>query len=105
MTRGERCHGRLPPEPVADPTPQSAPPAAPPDPETLLRSRAYVALLVFGAAIGVPVAVVAFFFLKAISETQHYFYSTLPGELGYSSVPMWWPAPLLVVAGVLVSLT
>ena len=82
-----------------------ADPTAPPDPETLLRSRAYVALLVFGAAIGVPVAVVAYFFLKAISESQHYFYSTLPGELGYGSVPMWWPAPLLFVAGVLVSLT
>ena len=68
---------------VPDPTPQSAPPAAPPDPETLLRSRAYVALLVFGAAIGVPVAVVAFFFLKAVSEAQHYLFATLPGELGF----------------------
>jgi H+/Cl- antiporter ClcA len=86
---------------VADPTQ----PTAPPDPETLLRSRAYVALLVFGAAIGVPVAVVAFFFLKAVSEAQHYFFTTLPGELGFDSVPMWWPAPLLVTAGVLVSLT
>jgi H+/Cl- antiporter ClcA len=90
---------------VADPTPQSAAPAAPPDAETFLRSRAYVALLVFGAVIGVPVAAVAFFFLKAVSEAQHYLYATLPGELGYGTVPMWWPAPLLVVAGVLVSLT
>src|ERR1039457_1503549 len=101
MTRGERCNGRLPPEPVAGP----AQPTAPPDPETLVRSRAYIALLVFGAAVGVPVAAVAFFFLKAITEAQHYFYATLPGELGFNSVPMWWPAPLLVVAGVLVSLT
>ena len=86
---------------MADPTP----PAAPPDPETLLRSRAFVGLLVFGATIGVPVAVVAFFFLKAVTEAQHYFFATLPGELGFDSVPMWWPVPLLVTAGVLVSLT
>ena len=59
----------------------------------------------FGAAIGVPVAAVAFFFLKAVTEAQHYFFATLPGELGFDSVPMWWPAPLLVTAGVLVSLT
>jgi H+/Cl- antiporter ClcA len=90
---------------VADLTQPTTPPAAPPDPETLLRSRAYVALLVLGAAVGVPVAAVAFFFLKAVSEAQHYFFATLPGELGFDSVPMWWPAPLLVMSGVLVSLT
>ena len=40
----------------SNPTP---PPGASPDPEELLRSRSYIALLVFGAAIGVPVATVA----------------------------------------------
>ena len=90
---------------MADPTPPTQPPATPPDPAALLRSRAYIALLVFGAVVGVVVAVVAYFFLKAINESQHYFYSTLPGEVGFNSVPMWWPAPLLVVAGVLVALT
>ena len=70
------------PTPVTEPAQPPTPPDAPPDAETLLRSRAYVALLVFGAAVGVPVAAVAFFFLKAISESQHYFFSTLPGELG-----------------------
>ncbi len=49
----------------------------------LLRSRGYVVLLVLGAVIGVPVAVVAYFFLKLVNMGQQYFFSTLPGELGF----------------------
>ena len=87
------------------PEPSGSPPAAAPDPRELLRSRSYVALVVFGAAIGVPVAVVAYFFLKLVAETQHYVFSTLPGELGFSGEPTWWPLPLLTVSGLLVALT
>src|SRR5215217_1796118 len=80
-------------------------PAATPDPAELLRSRSYVALLVFGAIIGVPIAAIAYFFLKAISELQQFFFTTLPGDLGFDHEPLWWPLPLLVTGGLLVGLT
>jgi H+/Cl- antiporter ClcA len=77
----------------------------PPDPAALLRSRSYVALLVFGAVLGVPVAAIAYFFLKAVAELQKYLYTTLPGDLGFDHQPIWWPVPLLMLGGLLVALT
>jgi H+/Cl- antiporter ClcA len=61
-------------------------------------------LLVFGAMIGVPVAAVAYFFLKAIEESQHYLYASLPGDLGFHGEPTWWPLPLLALGGLIVGL-
>lgn len=66
----------------------SPPRGATPDPVELLRSRSYLALLVFGAIIGVPVATAAHFFLKGVDESQHYLFETLPGELGFDGEPM-----------------
>ncbi len=83
----------------------TATPAASPDPVELLRSKRYLVLVVFGAIVGVLVAVVAYFFLKAVGETQHYVFSTLPGEVGYDTEPLWWPAPWLALSGLLVALT
>jgi H+/Cl- antiporter ClcA len=82
----------------------SPPPGASPDPVELLRSRSYLALLVFGAIIGVPVATAAYFFLKGVGESQHYLFETLPGELGFDGEPMWWPLPLLALSGLIVAL-
>jgi H+/Cl- antiporter ClcA len=62
-------------------------------------------LLVFGAIVGVVVAFVAYFFLKGVGEVQHYVFGTLPGELGFSAQPAWWPLPWLALAGLLVGLT
>jgi H+/Cl- antiporter ClcA len=64
-----------------------------------------VALLVFGAIIGVPVAVIAYFFLKLVNEAQQYLFTTLPTDLGFHSEPMWWPLPLLALCGLLVGLS
>lgn len=86
-------------------TDTTSPPAASPDPVELLRSRRYLGLVVFGAIVGVLVAVVAYFFLKAVSEAQHYIFTTLPGEAGYDAEPAWWPAPWLALSGLLVALT
>ena len=82
----------------------SPPPGASPDPAELLRSRSYLALLVFGAIIGVPVAAAAYFFLKGVAEAQQYLFATLPGELGFDGEPTWWPLPLLALSGLLVAL-
>ena len=86
-------------------TPPQKQPAASPDPAELLRSRSYLALLILGAIAGVPVAAVAYFFLKAVAELQQYLFQTLPGELGYQTAPTWWPLPLLALSGLLVALS
>ncbi len=71
------------------------------DPLDLLRSRQYVVLLLFGALIGVPVAAVAFGFLKLVDVAQQWLFSDLAVDMGFAEVPVWWPLPVLVVAGVL----
>jgi chloride channel protein, CIC family len=70
----------------------------------MLKSRGYLVLLVFGALVGIPVAVVAYFFLKLVNAGQRYFFTTLPGELGFHGVPPWWPLPMLALCGLLVGL-
>lgn len=71
----------------------------------MIKSRGYVALLIFGAIVGVPVAVVAYFFLQLVTAGQQYFLTTLPGELGFHGTPAWWPLPMLALCGLLVGLT
>jgi H+/Cl- antiporter ClcA len=91
----------VPPPPVAP-----APPALPtPNPIELVRSRSYLALVVLGAVIGVPIAVVAYFFLKLVSEAQTWVFVTAPGELGLHPVPVWWLLVPLFVSGLVVGLT
>lgn len=76
----------------------------PADPLELLRQRSYVVLLVFGALIGVPVAVVAALFMQLVGNAQTWLYASLPDALGFDTVPAWWPLPVLVVAGLVVGL-
>ena len=83
----------------------SSQPASPADPLELLRSRKYLVLLVFGAIVGVVVAFVAYFFLKGVSDTQEYVFTSLPKELGFRAEPVWWPLPWLSLAGLVVALT
>jgi H+/Cl- antiporter ClcA len=81
------------------------PPAAPPDPAELLKSKSYLQLLVLAAVIGVPVSAVAYGYLALVSKLQHWVYQSLPTALGFHGTPVWWPVPILLLAGVLVSLT
>ncbi|MFE7773333.1 chloride channel protein [Streptomyces sp. NPDC057445] len=70
----------------------------------MLRSPGYLRTLVFCGLIGIPVSLVAFWFLVALHELEHLMWSDLPEALGRSGPPWWWPLPLLPVAGVLVAL-
>nr|WSY52056.1 chloride channel protein [Streptomyces sp. NBC_00886] len=79
--------------------------ASPPDPLTLLRSRAYLVLLVMAALIGVPVSAAAFGFLALVGKLQPLIYTDLPKSLGFDGTPSWWPLPLLAVGGLLAGLT
>jgi len=71
----------------------------------LLRSPSDLGLLVLGAITGVPVAVVAYFFLQAVAEAQNYVFTTLPEDLGFGDQPGWWPILPLALSGLLVALT
>jgi H+/Cl- antiporter ClcA len=79
-------------------------PELPADPLDLLRERSYVVVLVFGAVMGAPIAFVAYWFLQLVSVLERWVYGTLPLDLGFSAPPVWWPIPVLLVAGVIVGL-
>ena len=86
-------------------TPQAPPNTPLPKAADLLRSRSYLALVVFGGVVGIPAAGLALFFLKAVAEAQNYLFATLPTTLGFHGTPTWWPLPLLTVSGILVGLS
>jgi len=73
----------------------------PADPLAMLRSRAYVQLLVVAAILGVPISAAAWGFLALVSYLQKELFTHLPHGLGYSTAPAWWPLPMLVIGGVL----
>jgi H+/Cl- antiporter ClcA len=80
------------------------PPAAA-DPVAVLRSRRYLTLLVLAAIVGVPISAIAWGFLALVSKLQGWLFTSLPSGLGFHGEPVWWPLPLLGVAGLLVGLT
>ena len=82
----------------------NTPPAAPADPATLLRSAAYLRLLVIAADLGVPISAVAYWFLVLTKVLGDWLYSDFPRFLSLDPVPVWWPVPLLGLAGLLVGL-
>ena len=78
--------------------------ASPPrDPESVLRERSYRVLLVLAAIVGVIVSLASWAFLEAVHYAQVWVFEDLPGELGFSGVPTWWPLPVLALAGVVVA--
>ena len=76
----------------------------PADPAALLRSRAYLQLLVFAAILGVPVSAIVYGFLALASYLQKEMYDHLPHGLGFSTAPAWWPLPMLLVGAMLAAL-
>ncbi len=76
--------------------------AAPPvDPGSQVRSKRYRVLLVFAAVIGVLVSLASWAFLELVHAIQVGVYTDLPGDLGFDTVPFWWPLPWLALAGIL----
>jgi H+/Cl- antiporter ClcA len=73
-------------------------------PYTVMRSRAYVRLLVTAAVLGAPLAAIAFWFLKLIQVSQGWLFSDLPEAVGFREAPLWWPLLPLFVGGLVVGL-
>ncbi|GLW14953.1 hypothetical protein Stsp01_16960 [Streptomyces sp. NBRC 13847] len=78
---------------------------APQDPYAPVRDRGYLKLLLVAAVVGFPVCAVAFGFLALVHALEPLLYTDLPRALGFAGTPIWWPVPLLVLAGLLVGLT
>ena len=79
--------------------------ATPPaDPGSVIRSKSYRILLVLAALVGAVVSVASWGFLELVHGIQQGVFTDLPGELGFDSVPTWWPLPWLGLAGLLVAL-
>jgi len=77
----------------------------PGDPAAVLRSKSYLALLVIAALLGVPISAAAYGFLALVSYLQKELFTHLPHGLGFTTEPVWWPLPVLLLGGVLVSLS
>jgi H+/Cl- antiporter ClcA len=79
-------------------------PGAPADLTSVLRSRGYRALLLAAAVVGLPIAVIAFAFLAAVTQLEKWVWQSLPTHFGWDQ-PKWWYAVLvLTLAGGLVGL-
>ena len=75
----------------------------PRDPASILRERSYRGLLVLAAIVGVLVSVASWAFLEAVHYAQVWVFQDLPGELGFTGVPTWWPLPVLALAGAIIA--
>ena len=70
-----------------------------------MASKRYVGLLVIVSIVGVVVSFATWGFLELIHQISQELYTHLPNALGYhNGPPVWWPLPILAVAGVLVAL-
>jgi H+/Cl- antiporter ClcA len=76
-------------------------PGAPSGPAGL-DGRAYLRLVLLGAAIGVPAALVAALFLALVHDLEHWLWHDLPDALGHSSAPWYLVVGLPLVGAVIV---
>ena len=62
----------------------------------------YRRALVFCGLIGVPVALIAFWFLVAVQQLEQLIWTDWPKALGWERAPWWWALPLLTLAGLVI---
>nr|WP_323186328.1 chloride channel protein [Streptomyces canus] len=97
-------------EPIAEPKPEragTAPGNQPKEADQLremLRRPEYRRALVFCGIIGIPVSLIAFWFLVLLHELENLIWVDWPHDLGWSDPPWWWPLPLALVSGAGVAL-
>lgn len=69
------------------------------DPDSVMRSRQFVALLALSAVVGVIASLAAWGFLELIYQMQRWVFHELPQDVGYDTAPLWWSLPILAIAG------
>jgi len=77
---------------------------ASPDVTAMLRSRAFVGLLVLAAIAGLVASVAAWCFLELVHQVEVGVWDKLPDWVGYDDgAPLWWAVPVLTIAAVLIA--
>lgn len=71
------------------------------DPLAIMRDRRYLVILVLASVVGVVASAVAWGFLELLHKLQPWVFDDLPDALGFDGAPMWWPLPMLLIAGIL----
>ena len=74
------------------------------DPRAALRSRAFLGLLLLAAVIGALVSLLGWAFLVVVNDLQNAVFDDLPDALGFDGAPVWWPLPVLALAGAITAL-
>lgn len=80
-----------------------AAPAPTADPTAPMRTREFRSLIVLAGLLGVIASLVAWGFLELVFHMQGWVFDDLPDALGYDTAPVWWPLPILFIAGVIVA--
>ena len=76
-----------------------------PDVGAILRSRAFLGLLVLAAIVGVVASLAAWGFLELVHQVQTGVWDKLPDWVGYDDgAPLWWAVPVLAIAGALIAI-
>lgn len=88
-------------QPLHPPDSASPGPGGTPDPVAIIRSRAYLSMLVLAVVLGIPISAVAYGFLALVTQVQQFIFDDLPGDLLGGPAPAWWPVPWLVLSGLL----
>jgi hypothetical protein len=79
----------------------AGPPPSAADVAATLRSRAYIAGLLFAAIVGLIVSFLSWGFLELVHQIQVGVFTDLPKDLGYDNgTPLWFYLPVLAIAGV-----
>ena len=82
-----------------------APELTPAQAAATMASKRFVVLLIIVALVGIVVSLATWCFLEGIYQLDRELYTHLPAALGYrGGPPLWWPLPVLAVAGLLVAL-
>jgi chloride channel protein, CIC family len=80
-----------------------AAPAPTADPTAPMRSREFRSLVVLAGLLGIVASSVAWGFLELVTHMQGWVFDDLPDAFGYDTAPVWWPLPVLGIAGVIVA--
>ncbi len=72
--------------------------------DATIQSRRFVVLLLVAAIAGLVVSFAAWGFLELTNQIQRGVFVHLPSDVGYSAgPPLWWPLPVLAIAGLIVA--
>ena len=72
--------------------------------DDLVESRSFAVLLVVAAVVGLVVSIGSWAFLELTTQMQTWVFVDAPSALGFADgQPVWWPVPVLLLAGLIVA--